>query len=240
MEKDFRSARKDEGEKHLFMKTGVKTLIMGLAVAGFANWAHAAATLTIYDGVNPLISLVDNGPGDLNGLSGLISSVTNVGVWNLTITSAVTKPILGSPTNPVMDIAIQAVSTASGSLRYTFSDNDFGPATGTLNATVLGNVISDAAATVGYDVWGDPANVVGATTVHLASIGTSPLPVVASNSGPLALPTPFSLTQDVKLNASGGSDINVEASFNVVPEPSTLGLMAIGLGLLPLLRRYRR
>ena len=222
------------------MKQGLKTLIVGLAVVGFANWAHATAHLSIYDGVNPFISFTDNGAGDLNGGVGQMFVVTNVGVWNLTITSAVTKPTLGSTTNPLMDITIQAISTASGTLTYTFSDNGFGPATGTLNATVSGHVISGAAATVGYSVYGDPANVVGAETFFLASTGTSPLPVVASNSGPLALPTPFSLTQDVKLNASGMSDINVEASFNVVPEPSTLGLMAIGLGLLPLLRRYRR
>src|SRR5664280_262136 len=188
------------------MKMGVKTLIVGLAVAGFANWAHAAATLSIYDGANPLISLVDNSPGDFNGSVGQMLVITNVGVWNLTITSAVTKPALGSATNPVMDIAIQAISSASGILTYTFSDNGFGPATGTLNATVSGHVISGAAATVGYDVWGDSANVLGATTVHLAGTGTSPLPVVASNSGPLALPTPFSLTQVVELHASGASN----------------------------------
>jgi hypothetical protein len=238
LEKDFRSARKDEGEKHLFMKMGVKTLIVGLAVAGFANWAHAAATLSLYDGANPLISLVDNGSGDLNGSVGQMLVITNVGVWNLTITSAVTKPALGSATNPVMDIAIQAISTASGSLTYTFSDNGFGPATGTLNATVSGHVISGTAATVGYDVWGDSANVLGAETVHLAGTGTSPMPVVASNSGPLTLPTPFSLTQVVELNASGASDISIDASFNVVPEPSTIGLVVVGLlGMLGIRRR---
>src|ERR1017187_6467499 len=220
------------------MKTGVKTLIAGLAVVGFANWAHATATLSIYDGVNPLISLTDNGGGDLNGGVGQMFVVTNVGVWNLTITSAITKPALGSPTNPLMDITIQAVSTASGSLRYIFSDNGFGPATGTLNATVSGHVISGAAATVGYSVYGDPANVVGAETSLLASTGTSPLPVVASNSGPLTLPTPFSLTQDVTLHASGASDISIDASFNVVPEPSTIGLVVVGLlGALSLRRR---
>jgi hypothetical protein len=211
------------------MKQGLKTLIVGLAVVGFANWAHATATLSISDGVNPLISFTDNGGGDLNGGVGQMFVVTNVGVWNLTITSAITKPALGSPTNPLMDITIQAISTASGTLTYKFSDNGFGPATGTLNATVSGHVISGAAATVGYSVYGDPANVVGAETVFLASTGTSPLPVVASSSGPLALPTPFSLTQDVALNASGASDISVDASFTVVPEPSAIGLVVVGL-----------
>jgi hypothetical protein len=220
------------------MKQGLKILIVGVAVVGFANWAHATATLSIFDGVNPLISFTDNGGGDLNSGVGQMFVVTNVGIWSLTITSAITKPALGSPTNPLMDITIQAVSTASGTLNYKFSDNGFGPATGTLNATVSGHVISGAGATVAYSVFGDPANVVGAETVLLASTGTTPLPVVASNSGPLALPTPFSLTQDVTLNASGASDISVDASFNVVPEPSTIGLVVVGLlGVLGIRRR---
>jgi hypothetical protein len=223
------------------MKTGLKTLIVGLTVVGFANWAHAQnAALTISDGVNPLMTFTDNGAGDLNGAMGQMFVVTNVGVWNLTITSAITKPAVGSPTSPVMDFTIQAISSAPGTIEYTFSDNNFLLSPGTVNAAVTGQIISGAPATAGYTVYGDPFNIVGSETFFLASTGTSPLPVVASNSGPLSLATPYSLTQDVKLSASGASDISIDASFNVVPEPSTLGLMAIGLGLLPLLRRYRR
>ena len=219
------------------MKTGLKTLIVGLAVVGFANWAHAAATLTISDGVNPLLTIVDNGAGDLNSGMGQMFVVTNVGVWNLTITSALTKPAIGSPTNPVMDITIQAISTAPGTIEYTFSDDNFLLSPGTANAAVSGQVISGAPATVGYTVYGDPFNTVGAETFFLASTGTSPLPITTSNSGSLSLLAPYSLTQDVKLNASGASDISIDASLNVVPEPSTLGLVALGLGTLPILRR---
>jgi PEP-CTERM motif len=156
----------------------------------------------------------------------------------LTIASAITKPALGSTTNPLMDITVQAVSSSAGSLRYTFSDNGFGPASGTLTATMTGQVISGAPSTVGYDVYGDPANVLGATTVHLASTGTSPLPAMVSGSGLLTLGAPYSLTQVVQLNASGASDISVDASFNVIPEPSTIGLVAVGLlGALTIRRR---
>jgi hypothetical protein len=223
------------------METGVKTLIVGLAVVGFANWAQAQnAVLTIYDGVDPLITVNDNGLGDFNGGIGQMFVVTNVGVWNLTITSAVTKPALGSSTNPVMDLSLQAVSSAGGNLTYTFSDNGFGPATGTLAATVSGHVISGASTTVGYSVYGDPGNTVGAMTSFLAGTGTSTLPVVVSGSGPLALPTPFSLTQDVELDASGASSISIDASFDVtaIPEPSTVGLVVVGLlGALTIRRR---
>jgi hypothetical protein len=37
------------------------------------------------------------------------------------------------------------------------------------------------------------------------------------------------LTQDVKLNASGATDISIDASLTVVPEPSTIGLVVVGL-----------
>src|ERR1035438_1693657 len=107
------------------MKMGIKTLIVGLAVVGLANWAHAQnAAMTISDGVNPLMTFTDNGAGDLNTWKGQMFVVTNVGVWNLTITSAITKPATGSPTSPVMDITIQAISSAAGTLEYTFSDKD--------------------------------------------------------------------------------------------------------------------
>jgi|ERR1017187_796648 hypothetical protein len=216
------------------MKTGLKNLMVVLAVAGIANGANATANLTIYDGVNPLISINDNGLGDLNAASGELTVSTNVGVWSLSISSGATKPALGSATNPVMDIVVQASSTAAGSLRYVFSDNGFGPASGTLNATVSGHVISGAASTVDYSVYGDPGNVVGVLTTLLTTTVTIPLPVLTSNSGPLALSTPFSLSEVVQLTASGASAVSVDASLNVtpIPEPGTAGLTFLGLTLL--------
>src|ERR1017187_9637721 len=214
------------------MKTGLKNLMVVLAVAGIANGANATANLTIYDGVNPLISINDNGLGDLNAASGELTVSTNVGVWSLSISSGATKPALGSATNPVMDIVVQASSTAAGSLRYVFSDNGFGPASGTLNATVSGHVISGAASTVDYSVYGDPGNVVGVLTTLLTTTVTIPLPVLTSNSGPLALSTPFSLSEVVPLTASGASAVSIDASLSVIPEPSTAAFTFLGLTLL--------
>jgi hypothetical protein len=208
--------------------------LLGVLLASFPTQTPAAATLTLYDGVNPLITVFDNGPGDQIGALGVIQVQTNVGVWNLAISTAVTKPLVGSPTDPVMDLDVQANSTGAGSLRLAFSDNGFGPASGILNSIVTGHLLAGAATTVTYDVYGDPANLIGATTILIASTGTVPLPTIATGSGPLALPTPFSLTQVEQFDALGATTITSDASFMVVsdavPEPGIMGLVALGLG----------
>jgi hypothetical protein len=215
-------------------------LLASLIVA-FPIQAHAAATLTLYDGVNPLITVVDNGPGDQIGVTGAILVHTNVGVWNLAVSTAITKPLFGSATEPVMDLDIQANSTAAGSLRLVFSDSDFGPASGILNATVTGQS-TGAGTTVTYDVYGDPApgNAIGALTDHIASAGTTPLPTLATGSGPLGLATPFSLTQVETFVASGPTSLISDASFNVTPVPEPTGMSLTGLGLAACLLRVLR
>ncbi len=212
------------------MNWASKIILTGALVFACTSQVRAAATLSLYDGINPLISVSDNGPGDQNVSTGGILVRTNVGVWYLSISSAVTKPLFGSATDPVMNLIISAYSSSAGSLSLTFSDNFFGPSTGTLNAFVDGHLVSGAPTTVTYDVYGDPANVIAATTVHLASTGTSPLPTSATGLGPLTLGAPFSLTQIVQLQATGATGISANASFNVtVPEPGVVGLGALGL-----------
>jgi hypothetical protein len=223
------------------MIKGLSVLFAGAAMVGFSNWANAAATLTVYDGVNPLITVFDNGPGDQFPITGEILVQTNVGVWNLDINVAVTKPLFGSTTQPVMDLSASASSTAAGSLRLVFSDNGFGPATGTLNATETGHVDGGAPVNMTYNVYGDPANVVGATTVLIAGLGTTAFPTSEAASGLLALPTPFSLTQVVDFVAYGPTTISSDASFNVtVPEPGVLGFWGLGMVVCALARLQRR
>ena len=208
------------------MSEGLKVVLASAALAGLTNWANAAATVSLYDGVNPLITVVDNGPGDLTGTTGTITNYTNVGVWNVVSISVITKPFFGSATDPVMDVNFQAYSTAAGSLRVVFSDNGFGPASGTVHARVDGHIVSGAPATASYSVYGDPANVVGATTVPIASTGTTPLPGPQAGSGLLTLPTPYSLTEVIQLVASGAGGYDVEAGFD--PPNVSTGLPRIG------------
>jgi hypothetical protein len=216
------------------MKNAIKVFLMVAGVTVCANLAKAQSELTIYDGVNPLITVLDNGAGDQNASAGSIYVSTNVGVWTLTITSALTKPSVGSAINPIMDIVVQAVSSAGGTLRYTFSDNNYLFTPGTWN-TGLSGVLNGVG--VAYGVFGDPANVVGAQTISVAAIGTSPLP--ANNSGVFNLTAPYSLTQLVELAATGATSLNVDASFTVtpVPEPNYTAMVVLALAAVGVARR---
>ena len=62
------------------LKYTMKSLLAGVALLGLTSVAGAAAIVSVYDGVNPLITVVDNGPGDYNLSTGTISVITNVGV----------------------------------------------------------------------------------------------------------------------------------------------------------------
>jgi hypothetical protein len=222
------------------MKREVKALMLGLALVGLANWVNAAPTLTISNGANPLITVVDNGAGDLSSLTGVVAVVTNVGVWNLVINVGETKPALGSITNPVMDLAIQASSTAAGTLTLTFSDNGFALTNGVLSASLSGHVVSGAGETVGYFVYDDPGNVVGNTITQVTGIGPGPLPISTTTiPETFALAAPYSLTQVVDISTDGPSSNSIDASFQLlIPEPSTIALVGLGLvGALAIRRR---
>ena len=216
------------------MKRGLKNfvaVVVSLGIVGVAYASPVGAILSISDGATS-ITITDNFTGDLNASIGELTMSTNIGVWSLSVSTGLTKPALGNSTNPVMDLVIQASSTGAGSLTYTFSDNNFGSAPGTLKAAVSGQVISGAPTTVDYSVYGDQGDTLGALTTLSTTTGTIPLPVLTSISGPLALSPQFSLSQVVQLTASGASAVSVDASFNVIPEPGTAALTFLGLAFL--------
>lgn len=224
---------------------GTKFLVAFATAITLSVSARATAIFTINDGVDPVISVADNGPGDQASATGVIVVQTNVGVWALTINTAITKPVVGSPTSPVMDINLQAYSTAAGSLTLTFSDNNFGPAMGILNATETGYTVAGATSAATMNVWGDPGNVTLAETDPILALPSSVLPLppgslTETGSGALTLGAPYSLTESTTVTASGATIVNLDASFYVIPEPGIPALGALGFAGWALFRMRNR
>jgi len=210
------------------MKRTMFSLLVGFALAGFCHSANAAATLTLDDGVNPKIVVMDNIPPDGASSGGVVLAITNVGVWRVLIVSGATKPAFGTASSPVMDIGLQALSTGAGTLKVSFSDINYGlknngTATGVLTAQETGNLVSGAA-TVDFQVWGDSGNALGAQTSLLADAGPQDWPPVGNPfPGSLALSQPFSLTEVLVINVPGPAQLNVDASYQVTLD-STKGV----------------
>jgi hypothetical protein len=223
------------------MKT-LKALIAALLVLGAAGWARAAATLTISDGIDPTLTIADNTGGDNSPSTGILTVQTNIGVWFLTLETAITKPAIGSPTSPVLDLFIQADSSAAGNLTVTFSDNNFGSVNSSASANLTGFTfgIPSAPATVSYNAYSDSGNTVSAETTLITSFPTQPLSVNSSSFASLNLTAPSSITQDVQVNASGATSLDVDATVQLVPEPTVLSLGVFGLVGFAFVRAFRK
>jgi len=204
------------------MKTEVKAFMIGVAFVGLATWANAAPTLIISNDANPVITVVSS--------SGVVETNTSVGVWDVVAVVGLTTPTLGSSSDPEMELTIQASSTAADSLTLIFSDDSFALSSGTLTASISGHVVSGAGETVTYGVFGNTNNIVGSTIMEITGIGPTVLPVSATAANGFAITLPYSLTQVVDISTSGPSVTSIDASFEaLVPEPSTIALVALGL-----------
>jgi hypothetical protein len=179
-----------------------------------------------------MISVLDDSAGDLSSATGVVAVVTNVGLWNLVINVGETKPAVGSATSPVMDLSIQASSTAATNLTLTFSDRNFALGSGNLTASLSAHIVSGAGESIQYFVYGDPSNM-GNQTTKISSIVPNALPfsgVTEPLPLPLTLAVPYSLTEVVDISTCGPSSDSVDASFEaLVPEPSTVALIGLGL-----------
>ncbi len=114
----------------------IKTLaaIAGAGLIFAAAPASATVTLYIWDGINPVVTVVDNTPVcgvpvcDSNAAAGAVTWVGSIGVWDLNVTTGFSdSPI------PSMDLNSIDHSTAAGNLIIGVFDTDFMGAAGNLN-----------------------------------------------------------------------------------------------------------
>jgi hypothetical protein len=119
------------------LAVGLATVLSGLGAARSAE----AGTIAVTAGLNSK-TIVDNGGDDLDSTLGLISYSGTLGLWTFTV-EGTTNPVIGSTTEPLMRLTIDADSTlvTSGeTLTVTFVESGFGPSSTAVTATAAGEV----------------------------------------------------------------------------------------------------
>ncbi len=220
------------------MKT-FKALAVGLAAIAVTGSALAIPTLTISDGLTT-VTVTD--------ASGIVvyANPSFDASWSVVISTAETKPALGTAASPVMDLNVQATSLSANPVRnltITFSDNSFGPAPSAFQTQMSGHVVSGTGQNVTYNTYVSAANVVGAQTTLLTASGIMAPPTYSSvktgSVGTLAL---YSITQVVTINGTPvgttGGSYSLDASLTGVPDGgTTVMLLGAALSGLAFLRR---
>src|SRR5215470_20305752 len=101
--------------------------------------AAAVATLYLSDGINPAVTIVDGGLGDMNPAAGVVTFIGAIGVWTVNVSTGISN----SPF-PHIDLNIIDMSSGAGTSTLTikFGDTDFslgaGPHTVSLGSAIGG------------------------------------------------------------------------------------------------------
>jgi len=224
------------------MKTFPKLLALALAVAGLSPLAEAVPQLRLFDGTTT-ITISDNGAGDVQGAAGQVVFVGSIGNWSLNVHTGTTYPVIGSLTNPMLDLSFNATSSsAGGTLWILFSADGFGPTSGGTEAAIGGTIANGGSVT--YTTYGGTNNTNFSTVNLLTSQGPFGAGAFSGtvSGGSINNAGPYALTQVVAITHLAGTfQTTGDALLVTVPESGAsallLGSGLMGLGLIARMRR---
>ncbi len=174
------------------MKRLIKTILTCGALAAGLSQAGAVATMRLSgDGGATWVVVVDNGPLDSNPTAGFISYSGVVGDWYANAATGIGSPLVGSPSQPKMDVGSSSLSANAAALIVQMSDTGF---VGVPNQTFISTIGGQTDGTVNFNTYRDLGNVLfGTTEIYPTDpVGTSPSPT----SSPLSIQGPFTGSVD--------------------------------------------
>src|SRR5215469_290212 len=198
--------------KHIQTAVLMTSLLAGLA-------AHADPVLIVSDGVTT------SGAITLTGGSGTYTTASFDSSWSVVVTTGTSKPVIGSASNPNIELNIQAISLGSvNPLTIILSDNNFGPTSGSENAVaqLVGQPAAGTGSDVTFNTYFDPNNVLAALTDSLTASG-SVLPngsgeYVSTQTNSLSVSGQYSVTEVVQIDGITAATYSLLANLQVTNE----------------------
>jgi hypothetical protein len=204
------------------------TALAAIVLLTCATSAYAVATLTIFDGTTT-ITVADGSGADQNPNAGVVTWSGTIGVWNINVDTGFSKPAVGSPTSPVLDLSFSANSTAAGTLTLTFTDNGFtasGTGVDTLGGTQANGSVSDN------------IQVNGNTIIHMGPLAGSPFSGTATGGVTVGAADVLGIQMVINHTASGLTTGN--KNLTIPDGGSAVALLGIALTGLEGVRRIIR
>ena len=158
----------------------IYVLMATVAAISISPSTHAQnAVLQLMNGATT-VTIGDNSANDSNSAVGVITYIGTVGDFSTNVTTGTSKPVVGSATSPELDLAsldITNTTASSETLTILFSDNNFGPVSGTpqasLSITQLGQSPGGPRnGSVTYDGYLSASNTTLAKTALAASVSS--------------------------------------------------------------------
>ncbi len=193
------------------------------------------------------MTIHDNGVGDGSPTLGAIVFNGSAGTnFTVVVSEALSKPVIGSATNPDMDLTFNVTNTTGVADKITISSSDtsFGPLaqSGFFNMDIGGTL--KPGATVTYQTFQDTANNDFGSTSSSGILSFTSSPYSGSGLLPVSAATSYSLTQTITINYGTGvtGTTSGDAEMTATPAPAGLLLALSGMPVLGVgawLRRRR-
>lgn len=213
-------------------------ILAGIATLGPTSPARATMQLMLSDTTDSQsVTITDNGVGDLNPLLGVVTFSGTVGEFAINVTTGESKPILGSATQPMMDINsldTKLIGSAADTLTIKLTDQNFGPTSGaTTLLESIGGTFNQSIQSVSYQAFQDPGNALFGMTNAGTLLSFSSSPFKGTGFLTYGAASNYSLTQVVTIAAGAGvGTASFDAALDPTPEPATVTMAFIGLPLM--------
>ena len=199
-----------------------------------ANTANAIPTLKLSDGITT-VTVGDGQIGvvsDLSAQTGAVTFIGAVGSWIVNVSTGISDPILGSPTNPHMDLNSVNVNVSGG------SGTDFA-----MEALIGGTLNLASGSLLTYNTYASATNSLFAETHLLTSQTFNPGAFSGTDAGSFPVtpfPAPYSLTQKVVITHGAAGSTSFNAALQVPDGGTTVALLGfVLLGVEGLRRKLR-